>query len=354
VREGPPVGVGYSLTDSGKALVLRNLHIPPPDHQARTQANQQTRRNGMGEIAKLGYVGVASPHYEQWRTWAPDVLGCMLGPDGEDGAVRVKIDDADYRLSIHPGEQHKLEYVAWEVLSHHDLDTAVERLSKAGAKPEAADRALAASRGVDQLVTFTDPYGIPSELFCYQESGYRDWNPPRPHAGFVTGDQGLGHVVLAVPDPRAAADFYVEAMGFTVSDIVTLNEPLGSMWFLRGNPRHHSVAFMELAGSVGLHHVYLESKNLDDVGYFYYDVLGGDECPDLLTTLGRHMGDQTVSYYIHSPAGFFIEYGWDGLPIDDLARRSVGNINLRKGKRPDMWGHKYRPQPNETVYPYQP
>ena len=66
------------------------------------------------------------------------------------------------------------------------------------------------------------------------------------------------------------------------------------------------------------------------------------------------MGDQTVSYYIHSPAGFFIEYGWDGLPVDDLARRSPGNMNLREGKRPDMWGHKYRLQPNETVYPYQP
>jgi extradiol dioxygenase len=105
--------------------------------------------------------------------------------------------------------------------------------------------------------------------------------------------------------------------------------------------------------SLGLHHVYLESKNLDDVGYSCYEVLGGDECPDLLTTLGRHTGDQTVSYYIHSPAGFFVEYGWDGLPIDDLARRSPGNINLRKGKRPDMWGHKYRPQPDQTVYPCQ-
>jgi len=34
------------------------------------------------------------------------------------------------------------------------------------------------------------------------------------------------------------------------------------------------------------------------------------------TNLGRHVGDQTVSYYIRSPGGFFLEYGWDGLPID--------------------------------------
>lgn len=307
----------------------------------------------MGEIAKLGYVGVTSPAHEEWRTWAPNVLGCMLGPDGHDGAVRVKIDEADYRLSIHPGEEHKLAYVGWEILNHRDLDKAIERLAQAGAKPEIADAELAASRGVDRLVTFEDPFGQPYELFCYQESGYRDWNPPRPHDGFVTGEQGLGHVVFVVPDARAIADFYLDAMGFVVSDIVTLKEPLGEMWFLRANPRHHSGAFLEVPGSLGLHHIYLESKSLDDVGYSYYEVLGGDACPDLHSTLGRHMGDQKVSYYIHTPGGFVIEYGWDGRPIDDPARRSPYNINLRKGKRPDMWGHKYRPQPNETVHPHQ-
>ncbi|WP_329599872.1 hypothetical protein OIE43_41950 [Streptomyces pseudovenezuelae] len=52
--------------------------------------------------------------------------------------------------------------------------------------------------------------------------------------------------------------------------------------------------------------------------------------------------------------GFFIEYGWGGLEIDDLERRSPHNINLRKGKRPELWGHKFRFQPNETVRPHQP
>ncbi|MFF7073811.1 VOC family protein [Streptomyces pseudovenezuelae] len=52
--------------------------------------------------------------------------------------------------------------------------------------------------------------------------------------------------------------------------------------------------------------------------------------------------------------GFFIEYGWGGLEIDDLERRSPHNMNLRKGKRPELWGHKFRFQPNETVRPYQP
>ncbi|MFI0350056.1 VOC family protein [Actinomadura sp. 9N407] len=306
----------------------------------------------MQEIAKLGYVGVQSPAYEQWRTWAPEAFGCMLGPDGDDGAVRIKIDDADYRLSIHPGDEHRLAYVGWEVLSHRDLDTLVTRLDKAGANPQVAGRELADSRGVLDLVTFQDCFGQPYEAFCYQASGYKDWDPPRPHQGFVTGDQGLGHVVFVVPDARKAVDWHIDVLGFRPSDIIKLREPLGDMWFLRANPRHHSVAFLEIPELLGLHHVYLECNSLDDVGYSYYDVLGGDQNPDMLMKLGRHIGDQTVSYYIRTPAGFFIEYGWDGLAIPETEARSPRFIDVRKGKRPEMWGHEFTMQPNETVRPY--
>lgn len=306
-----------------------------------------------GLIAKLGYVGVTTPRHDEVRAWAPEVLGCMLGPDGDDGAVRVKIDDADYRLSFHPGDEYKLAYVGYEVLSHRDLEAAAKRLEDAGAKPRFADEATARARGVKHLVQFEDPFGQPHELFSYQESNYRVWEPPRQHAGFVTGDQGLGHVVFAVPDVRKAVDFYIDALGFLTSDIITLREPLGEMWFLRANPRHHSVAFLEVPNSLGLHHVYLESVDLDDVGYSYFDVLGGDANPDLLMNLGRHIGDQVVSYYVRSPGGYFLEYGWGGLAIDDLERRSPHNINVRNGKRPEMWGHKFRMQPNEAVHPYQ-
>ncbi len=305
-------------------------------------------------IAKLGYVGVQTPRYEEFRTWGPNVLGCMLGPDGEDGAVRLKIDDADYRLSFHPGDDHRLLFAGWEVLNHRDLDTAVRRLEETGAKPRFADKAVARARGVNQLVQFEDPFGQPLELFCYQESNYRYWYPPRPHAGFATREQGLGHVVFAVPDARQAVDFYIDAMGFVPSDILTLMAPLGEMWFLRVNPRHHSVAFLEVPNSVGLHHVYLESTDIDDVGYSYFEVLGGDANPDLQMALGRHVGDQVISYYVHTPGGFMIEYGWGGLPIDESDNRSPNNLNFRTGKRQEMWGHKFRFQPNEAVHPYQP
>jgi extradiol dioxygenase len=303
-------------------------------------------------IAKLGYVGVQTPRYEEMRTWGPEVLGCMVGPDGDDGAVRLKIDDADYRLSFHPGDDYRMLYAGFEVLNHRDMEAAVKRLEDAGAKPRFADQETAAARGVYELVQFEDPFGQPLELFCYQESNYQFWNPPRPHKGFLTDEQGLGHAVFVVPDVRKAVDFYIDAMGFQVSEVLTLDEPLGEMWFLRTNPRHHSVAFLEMRGLLGLHHVYLESNDIDDVGYSYYDVLGGDANPDLQMTFGRHIGDSVISYYIHTAGGFLIEYGWGGLAIDDMSKRSPNNLNFRKGKRREIFGHHFRMQPMEAVHPY--
>ena len=62
--------------------------------------------------------------------------------------------------------------------------------------------------------------------------------------GFVTKDQGFGHVVFVVSDLDSADRFAREALGFTQSD--WLETDLGGMpltvRFYHCNPRHHSLA----------------------------------------------------------------------------------------------------------------
>ena len=78
-------------------------------------------------------------------------------------------------------------------------------------------------------------------------------------AGFVTGSQGLGHVVLLVPDLDAAERFFTEALGMRRSDTVE-----GGGFDLRffhcagSAARHHTVAFAAVPGMAGLHHLMLE------------------------------------------------------------------------------------------------
>ena len=54
----------------------------------------------------------------------------------------------------------------------------------------------------------------------------------------------------------------------------------------------------------------VELYSLDDVGQGYDIALGEPE--RIATTLGRHPNDAVTSYYLRSPGGFMLEYGWGG------------------------------------------
>jgi hypothetical protein len=44
-----------------------------------------------------------SPAAEKWRTFGPSILGAALADDGPHGAVRLRMDNAAWRVAIHPG-----------------------------------------------------------------------------------------------------------------------------------------------------------------------------------------------------------------------------------------------------------
>src|SRR5690242_1195240 len=80
-------------------------------------------------IKNLAYIGFVSPGAEDWRTFGPEVLGLELGPDGPDGAVRLRVDDVVHRITIHPGDHNELAYLGWEV---DDIATTVAALEGSG------------------------------------------------------------------------------------------------------------------------------------------------------------------------------------------------------------------------------
>ena len=66
-------------------------------------------------IRSLSYLGFASPRIDDWRHFGPDILGTEMAPDGPDGAIRLRVDEAPWRLAIHPGTADDLLYVGWNV-----------------------------------------------------------------------------------------------------------------------------------------------------------------------------------------------------------------------------------------------
>ncbi|RZL83365.1 MAG: 2,3-dihydroxybiphenyl 1,2-dioxygenase, partial [Rhodococcus sp. (in: high G+C Gram-positive bacteria)] len=167
----------------------------------------------MTDIKGLGYVKIQTNDLERWRTFAFDVLGFAEGSGPDEKALYLRMDERAARIVIVPGETDEVVTIGWEVRDHAGLVRVQEAVEGAGiaVKPLSVEEADA--RRVEEVVTFQDPTGATIEIF---HGAVLDHSPVVTPFGakFVTGAQGLGHVVLPVMDFSGAFDFYTEVLGF--------------------------------------------------------------------------------------------------------------------------------------------
>jgi 2,3-dihydroxybiphenyl 1,2-dioxygenase len=189
-------------------------------------------------------------------------------------------------------------------------------------------QSLADARRVRALISFHDPAGNRLEAFYGAEIDDTPFSPGRSISGFRTGPLGLGHAVLTVDNIDSMMAFYVDVLGFGLSDY--MEKPFRA-YFFHVNARHHSLALIE-TGKNGMHHLMVELFALDDVGQSY-DVALSE--PDRVSvTLGRHTNDFMTSFYCKTPSAFMIECGWGGREIDPATWQPV---EMQDG--PSLWGH---------------
>jgi len=293
----------------------------------------------MSEIRSLGYLRIESPDPGAWREFGTRLLGMTEGRGPEPGAVYLRMDDFPARLVIVPGQADRLLASGWEVAAAADLTALGRRLERAGVPAKPGTPEELAARRVAGLLAFDDPSGHRIEAFWGAALDSRPAFCPYG-ISFVTGDMGMGHVVIPAADVEAALAFYAGVLGFRLRDSMALpgelfgGEPGGPpawMRFLGVNARHHSLALAPMSSQAGVIHVMIEVASLDDVGRAM------DRCArrggTLSATLGRHANDQMVSFYVRTPGGFDIEYGTDGLLVDDatwVARQTTAV---------SQWGH---------------
>ncbi len=202
------------------------------------------------------------------------------------------------------------------------------RLETAGVRVERQPKALADARRVQELIAFVDPLGNRLEAFHGAEIAVEPFRPGRAISGFRTGPLGMGHVVLTVERVEDVLWFYQDVLGLRLSDYML--EPF-KIYFFHVNPRHHSFAVLE-TGQNGIHHLMVELYMLDDVGQAYD--LASREDGRIAATLGRHTNDFMTSFYSRTPSGFLVEYGWGGRSIDPDSWKAV---EMTHG--PSLWGH---------------
>lgn len=281
-------------------------------------------------IVQLGYVGVGASDLGRWEQFATRILGLQLSDRAADGTLHLRMDEYYHRLILHPSDDDDLAYVGWQVNTPRALDELVARLEGAGVAVTEGSAADCAVRKVRRVVQFRDPSGHPFELFygpVVMTSA--PFVPGRAIAGFKAGPQGVGHVVLMVDDRDVTERFYLDVLGLRVSDYGS-----GPVAFYHCNPRHHSIGIAvrgALPTTKRLRHLMIELQSLDDVG-IGYDLCQREGIP-LTITLGKHSNDHMVSFYVESPSGFALEYGWGAREIDDAT------WEVTSYDRGDVWGH---------------
>ena len=294
----------------------------------------------MIDIKSLGYIRVFSTDLEQWRTFAEKVLGLAVGRGPNPAHLYFRIDQVSARIVVEPGERDELACSGWELADPTALQEAREHLAKAGVSFEEGTAEELADRRVQEMIRFRDPWDNVFELF--HGITYESRPVVTPYAAtFVTGDQGAGHIVIPVLDDVEALRFYTDVLGFRLRDSMSMpgefvgKEPGSKVWlrFLGVNPRHHSLAFLPMPNPSKCVHVMFEVDKLDDVGRALERVRKHNV--HLSATLGRHMNDEMVSFYVRSPGGFDIEFGCEGLQVDDA--RWVA----RESTAVSYWGHNF-------------
>lgn len=284
-------------------------------------------------VSALGYLGFEVSDLPAWRAFATDFLGTMNVAVSEE-ELKLRIDSRDWRIAMSKGPRDDLVFAGFEVPDAAALEGVIASLKAIGVEAE-PDPKLAKRRGVTALVSCTDPSGLGVEIYCGATERFE--SPMISPAGvrhFVTGDQGLGHIVLYAADLKKTLLFYMDGLGFRLSDHVDM--ALGpdatlELTFLHCNPRHHTIAVAPVPLPKRMNHFMLQVDDLEDVGLAYdrAEKMG----LRLANTLGCHTNDRMTSFYTYTPSGFEVEFGWGA--------RTIGpDWTVARHKATSSWGHK--------------
>jgi catechol 2,3-dioxygenase-like lactoylglutathione lyase family enzyme len=150
------------------------------------------------------------------------------------------------------------------------------------------------------------PYNGPGRIDRWGRAPFISRNQPvRPRK--------LGHVVIGSVDLATTMRFFVDGLGFKVSDYMS-----DKAAFLRCSVEHHNVLVMSAPVNF-MHHTSWQVDDIDEVGRGAQCMLEGH--PDRhIWGLGRHYAGANFFWYLKDPAGNFSEYysDMDTVPEDEL------------------------------------
>ncbi|ODU06024.1 MAG: 2,3-dihydroxybiphenyl 1,2-dioxygenase [Pseudonocardia sp. SCN 72-86] len=280
-------------------------------------------------IHSLGYVRIGAPDIGAWRRFGEEFLGLMPVDGTDPDSLYFRIDEHPPRLVVTPAAEPELGALGFQVFDERDLAGLVAAVEGAGIKVVAGTDAECAERRVTGFARFLDPGGNAVELYYGPVLDHVAVRTPLV-SGFVTGDMGLGHVIVTAEDTKAQFDFYSGVLGFVERNTA------GPTIFMGCNARHHTFGIAPRPGPGRLIHLMVEAADIDDVG-LALDRAAALDVP-MMFSLGKHTNDKMLSFYVYSPENYAVEFGWNGLRVE----HEEPTYNITEGA---LWGHAFTPPP---------
>lgn len=289
-------------------------------------------------VTALGYVVIETASRGEWERFLTRVAGLSKVPGGSAGVDLYRIDGRQFRFWVQEGSAERFAAAAYEVGDAATWQALAQNIAAAGQPVTMGSAGEASARGVAAFFRTVDPAGNGLEFYHGDAPHDADFTSPIGVSGFVTGPMGLGHAVFAAPEFDKSHAFYRDVVKLRDTDLPSFfllgpDGPEMHFAFMHGSSgRHHSLAIGEApVPPSGCIHIMVEMQSLADVGKAY-DRMRAEGFAQS-ASLGQHVNDEMVGFYVKTPGGFDLEIGCNGLVIDPA------NWTTTRHSQISSWGH---------------
>ncbi|MEG3178871.1 VOC family protein [Sphingomonas sp. RB3P16] len=276
----------------------------------------------MSRVTEIRYVGYGVPDLAGERAFYAEKWGLKLVTE-QDGMAYFATEGHDelYVVRLREAATKRIDVVALAADTRADVDALHDKVVAAGCRIIFAPKELD-SFGGGYGFRFFSPDGLSFEISSDVTRGEK-----RAMARWDAVPQKISHIVFHSPDHKAATTFFIDVLGFRLSDW------LGDfMSFLRCNEWHHRIAF--LPGPPCLNHVAYDMLGVDDMMRGIHNLKQKDI--PIAWGPGRHTaGNNTFSYFV-TPNGFAVEYTSELEEVDEATWEAT--VHVPAPLVMDQWG----------------
>jgi YD repeat-containing protein len=274
------------------------------------------------KVVSLGFLALNALKNDEMKHHYREVIGLPVVHDTGNGEAYFACGRGHHALSLHRADRPGFRHLGLEIAGEGPLDDAASALRAAGVRAELKSDAIA---GIKSCIEIADVDG--STVLLYRNGSKA--TAPSERKGI--GPRKLGHVAMRTGNPQRCERFYIDQLGFKLSDW------LGDFFvFLRCGRDHHTMNFIT-AKKTGMFHAAWE---LDAAGHLTRacDVLGLHKIK-LAWGVGRHGPGHNLYAYHYDPDGNIVETFAE---LDQISNEEQGYFDPRpyhrdNPQRPKVW-----------------